>query len=248
LCKGAKDSWENEAWKNLSWNKKEEENNCELLLLLESKTLTCLEVVVQGRKRFTRKRRKNVSMNQKKEIDTNLWTSSPTWIQKIAMLQLMRITTCRELVQGRAKDSWENGGNNCHEQKQEKRFVNFLLLLESTKSSPYASINSHNNLLELIQGREIFVSKWRKTYHEQTKRKNCVLSSPTWIHKTIAMLRLINITTCFSLCKGAKEYVRKWKFTCHTSSQYITQIFFPSTPPPHLKSPQNPPRWGWIWS
>jgi hypothetical protein len=114
-----------------------------------------------------------------------LWTSSPTWIQKIAMLQLMRITTCLELVQGRAKDSWENGGKTCHEQKQEKRFVNFLLLLESTKSSSYASINSHNNLLELMQGHEIFVSKWRKTYHEQNKR-----------------------------------------IYLHTSSQYITQIFF----------------------
>jgi hypothetical protein len=60
-----------------------------------------LEVVVQGRE----DEGKNVSMNQKKENDANLWTSSPTWIQKTAMLQLMRITTCLELVQGRAKDS-----------------------------------------------------------------------------------------------------------------------------------------------
>jgi hypothetical protein len=48
--------------------KKEEENNCELLLSLESKTLTCLEIVVQGRE----DEGKNVSMNQKKENDANL--------------------------------------------------------------------------------------------------------------------------------------------------------------------------------
>ncbi len=47
---------------------KKEENNFELLLLLESKTLTCLEVVLQGRE----DEGKNVSMNQKKENDANL--------------------------------------------------------------------------------------------------------------------------------------------------------------------------------
>lgn len=155
-----------------------------IAMLQLPRVTTCLErLLCKDAKDSRENEGKNLSMNQKKENDANLWTSSPTWIQKIAMLQLMRITTCLELVQGRAKDSWENGGKTCHEQKQEKRFVNFLLLLESTKSSSYASINSHNNLLELMQGREIFVSKWRKTYHEQNKRKNCVLSSPTWIHK-----------------------------------------------------------------